>query len=215
MERKRRRETKERILEEACHVFAEKGYRDATHAEICGASQTNIAAINYYFDSKEALYRAAFEHLAGKAEEAYPLHGNLPATARPEKRLRAFIHGLLSRMFDPGPLGYLHAIRMAERFTPTGLLDDSFERWLARDRGNILAILRDFLGPGAAERDILWAEMSIIGQCMIGLHDTDERGPRKLFQIDASDLERLTEHIYQFSLGGIKAIRRRIEAPGN
>jgi AcrR family transcriptional regulator len=211
MERKRRRETKERILEVACRVFAEKGYRDATHAEICRASRTNIAAINYYFDSKEALYQAAFEHLASKAEATYPLNGNLSATARPEKRLHAFIHGLLSRMFDPGPLGYLHAIRMAERFTPTGLLEDSFERWLARDRANILSILRDLLGPRAMERDILWAEMSIIGQCMIGLHDSEEQGPRRLFQIGAADLERLTEHIYQFSLGGIKAVRRHIQ----
>ena len=215
MERKRRRETKEKILEEACRVFAEKGYRDATHAEICHAAQTNIASINYYFDSKETLYLEAFEHLANKAEAAYPLDGSLPPSTRPEKRLRAFIRAFLSRMLDPDQLGYLHAIRMAERFAPTGLLEKSLDRWLARDRANILAILRELLGPDAPERDIFWTEMSIVGQCMIGPQEPDGRGPRKLFGIDATDLDRLTDHIYQFSLGGIKAIRKRLQQAEN
>ena len=54
---RRGQETKEAILENACKVFAEKGYRDATHAEICRCAGTNVASINYYFGSKENLYR--------------------------------------------------------------------------------------------------------------------------------------------------------------
>ena len=126
-ERRRGQETKDRILEEACKVFAEKGYRDATHAEICRRAGTNVAAVNYYFESKEALYRAAFEHLARKADTLYPLDGDLPPTAAPEERLRAFIHAHLSRMFDPKRLGHLHRIRMAEMFDSTGLLTQQME----------------------------------------------------------------------------------------
>ena len=36
-----------KLLESACRIFAEKGYRDATVAEICEAAGANVAAINY------------------------------------------------------------------------------------------------------------------------------------------------------------------------
>ena len=213
-ERKRRREIKERILDEACRIFAEKGYRDATHAEICRAANTNIAAINYYFDSKETLYREAFEQLEALSEERYPLDGALQPEAKPEERLNAFIHAFLARVLD-AQLGYLHCIRMAERFAPTGLLHDNFERCLARDRSHILSILREFLGDGAAERDILWCEMSVVGQCFIGLHEAKGDGPRAIFGIEPGDIDVLTEHILEFSLGGIRAMQSRLSHAAN
>lgn len=211
IEQKRRRVAKERILEEACRVFGEKGYRDATHAEICRSANTNIASINYYFKSKEELYHATFMHLGAKVERAYPLDGGLDENAAtPEERLRAFISAFVHRALD-SELGSLHRILMSERFAPTGLLDDLFGRWLARDRAVILKILNELIGPGAAPRDAEWCEMSIIGQ-MIGLHDPADRGPRKLFGIDETNVERLIDHIYKFSMGGIAAIRRWNEA---
>lgn len=210
-DRRRGQETKERVLEAACKVFAEKGYRDATHAEICKRAGTNVAAINYYFHSKESLYRAVFERLAERAETLYPLSGGLPPAAAPEKRLQAFIHAHLSRMFDPERLGYLHRIRMAEMFDPTGLLTEPLDRRLARDREHILRILRKLLGPRALQRDLEWCEMSIIGQCLMGAPGPRDEGPRVIFKLEARDVDRLAEHILRFSLAGVKAIRRRIQ----
>jgi AcrR family transcriptional regulator len=207
--RTRGQETRQRILEEACKVFGEKGYRDATHAEICARAGTNVAAINYYFHSKESLYRAAFEHLAEKAETLYPFDGGLPASAAPEKRLQAFIHAHLSRMFDPERLGYLHQIRMAEMFDPTGLLAEPLGRRLAQDREHILKILRELLGPQASQKDVEWCEMSIIGQCFMGAHGPRDEGPRAIFGLDATEVDRLAEHILTFSLAGIEAICRK------
>lgn len=211
-ERRRGQETKERVLEEACKVFAEKGYRDATHAEICRRARTNVAAINYYFESKEALYRATFEHLAEKAETLYPLSGGLPPTAAPEKRLQAFIHAHLSRMFDRECLGYLHRIRMAEMFDPTGLLAEPLERRLAQDRRHVLSILRELLGPDASQRDLEWCEMSIVGQCFMGAPGPNDEGPRAIFGLEAKDVDRLAQHILLFSLAGVQAVCGEIKA---
>jgi len=210
--RRRGQDTKERILEEACKVFAEKGYRDATHAEICGRAHTNAAAVNYYFESKEALSKAAFEHLADKAANLYPLDGGLPPTAAPVDRLRAFIHAHLSRMFDPERLGNLHRIRMAEMFDPTGLLAKLLEQKLAEDRDHILRALGELLGPSSTERDVIWCELSVVGQCFMASPGPGGRGPRLLFGLDAGEVERLTEHILAFSLAGIAAIRRACES---
>ncbi|MBI2431974.1 MAG: CerR family C-terminal domain-containing protein [Candidatus Hydrogenedentes bacterium] len=210
MNKQRRGEaTKERVLEEACMVFAEKGYRDATHAEICRRAGTNQAAVNYYFSSKDGLYTAVFEHLSQQVERLYPLDGGLPEAASPEKRLHALIRALLGRMFDPVRLGVLHRIRMAEMFDPSGVLDEALARWLARDREHIQGVLGELLGPQAARRDIEWCELSVVSQCLICAPGPPGKGPRDIFRLETSELDRLMEHIFTFSLAGIKAIRRK------
>ncbi len=209
LNRRRGHDTKERILEAAGKIFAAKGYRDATHAEICRSAGTNVASINYYFGSKENLYRELFEHLSRRLRHLYPLDGGLPASAPAEQRLRAYIHAHLRRLFDPEHIGDLHQIRLAEMFDPTGLLEALLERQLAQDREIIQIILADLLGPNVSKRDLDWCEMSIIGQCFIAAPGHKDGGPRKIFGLDETVVDHLSDHILTFSLAGIKAIRRK------
>jgi len=151
------------------------------------------------------------QHLAEKAEALYPLDGGLPATEAPEKRLHAFIRGHLSRMFDPERLGYLHRIRMAEMFDPTGLLAAPLKKRLAKDRNQILTILRELLGPAAERKDLEWCEMSVVSQCLVAAPGPTDEGPRRIFGLAAEDVEHLAAHILTFSLAGIAAIRQNLE----
>ena len=73
--------TRDRILESACRAFAERGFRETTISDICRAAQANIAAVNYYFGSKEKLYEAvkgnkdlvdAIDRLLDQLAEAWP-----------------------------------------------------------------------------------------------------------------------------------------------
>lgn len=50
-------QTKERLLECAGRIIAQKGYAATTSKEICQAAGTNLAAINYHFGSRENMYR--------------------------------------------------------------------------------------------------------------------------------------------------------------
>ena len=47
--RKDGEETRQRILRVASMLFAEKGYRNTTHEQICRMAKINSAAINYHF----------------------------------------------------------------------------------------------------------------------------------------------------------------------
>lgn len=49
---------RERLLQEAMHIFAEKGFAKASTREICQAAGLNVASIHYYFGDKAGLYRA-------------------------------------------------------------------------------------------------------------------------------------------------------------
>ena len=52
-------QARQQLLAQATRLFAAKGYAAASTREICQAAGVNIAAIRYYFGSKEGLYRAA------------------------------------------------------------------------------------------------------------------------------------------------------------
>lgn len=56
--------TRERILTGAVSVFGECGYDGASTRAIADRTRSNWAAIQYYFGSKEQLYKACAEHLA-------------------------------------------------------------------------------------------------------------------------------------------------------
>jgi TetR/AcrR family transcriptional regulator, regulator of cefoperazone and chloramphenicol sensitivity len=47
---------RQRLLEAAGKIFAEKGYSRGTSREICKRARMNVAAVNYHFGSIDALY---------------------------------------------------------------------------------------------------------------------------------------------------------------
>ncbi len=49
-------QTKERLVEAALALFAEKGYRSTTIQDIAAKAGTNVASINYHFRSKANFY---------------------------------------------------------------------------------------------------------------------------------------------------------------
>jgi AcrR family transcriptional regulator len=61
MPRENREElTKERILDAAEILFAQKGYRAVSVREITSAARCNLAAVNYHFGTKKNLYLEVF-----------------------------------------------------------------------------------------------------------------------------------------------------------
>jgi AcrR family transcriptional regulator len=89
--------TRERILAAALEVFAEQGFEGAKTRDIAERAGANLGLINYYFATKDKLWRAALE--AAFAELA-PALGDLAAApaptgdarARLERFLRGFVH---------------------------------------------------------------------------------------------------------------------------
>ncbi|MEJ2642743.1 MAG: TetR family transcriptional regulator, partial [Desulfosarcinaceae bacterium] len=54
---------RERLLEAAMDIFGRHGYDAATTRMIAAKAGTNIAAIPYYFNAKEGLYKAVVRHI--------------------------------------------------------------------------------------------------------------------------------------------------------
>lgn len=196
------------LLEAGYKVFCEKGFRDATIADICELAGTNIASVNYHFGSKEALYREAWLHVFEAAVEQYPVDGGVPESAPPDERLRGYIRSLIKRiMHDPGDMALIHK----EMANPTGLLTDLIAVKLHSHFETGKTIVRALLGDAATDRQVLYCHTSILGQCM-HLGASKKTIPREIRPPDyIDDIDAYCDHVVAFSIAGIDAVRETID----
>lgn len=94
--------TKEKILDVAEQLFADRGFASTSLRDITAAAEVNLAAVNYHFGSKIDLLRAVF------ARRFVPVNAErLEALDRldhpdAEQVLRAFFAPLFKRLREPG-----------------------------------------------------------------------------------------------------------------
>jgi TetR/AcrR family transcriptional regulator, regulator of cefoperazone and chloramphenicol sensitivity len=207
-------ETRQKLLVAAGEVFAKKGFRETTNADICEKANANTAAVNYHFGSKENLYIEAWKYSFEKSIKAYPPDGGVSPEATFREKLYGRILSFMQRIGDPQ--AYDFDIIHKEMANPTGLLTETIEKLIEPINQDFKSILQEMLGSSASRQQIRFCHMSIMGQCfgpMLHLrHSKTEAAipcPRDLSL--NFDIEELAEHITQFSLAGINGIRQEIE----
>ena len=99
--RQRGEDTRRRILETALSLFAAEGFDSASTRAIAEQAGVNLPAIQYYFDNKEGLYRAAIAHIGEQAAQAIaPITARVQATLDAGTPGRAQLIDLLCEMVD-------------------------------------------------------------------------------------------------------------------
>ncbi len=211
--RKDAQETRERLLTAAAEVFAERGFWETTHAEICERAKANIAAVNYHFGSKENLYVEAWKHSFVKSTKAHPPDGGVPPTAPVQERLHARILSVMQSIADP----HTHEIDLIhkEMANPTGLLMEPMRKAIEPVEQGFRSIVRELLGDEANERRVNLCQMSIMTQCFDPMLRSRfaKTMPKPHPPGLPCSVEELAHHVTQFSLAGIRGIRE--EARGN
>lgn len=206
-------QTRDRILQAALEIFARRGFKAATVRDICAHAGVNVASVNYYFRSKEALYREVLVFSFKQADRKYPPQALADDSLSPEDRLRLFIRSLLLRLMDDGHLG-IHAKLMARELAdPTGALDYIVDTVMRPRFMMLREILPHLAGPGWSPADIDRMIQSIIGQCLVYRHSRpmiERLCPEVIAGPDA--IERTAEMIAQFSLAALRELRRSREA---
>jgi AcrR family transcriptional regulator len=215
MAKKKENSTRESLLSSAVAVFARKGYHAATIAEICQSAKANIAAVNYHFGDKETLYKEAWRKAFHQSLEKFAPDGGVKPNAPAGEQFCGRIRALLKRFSDPK--NYAFEMMQKEMANPTGLLHDVLRESLEPLRQDFSGIVRRLLGPRCGEKQISLCMMSVYSQCFdvtIGerhrkafAHGSAKPGPRH----EKVSIEETAEHIAQFSLAGIREIRRRAE----
>lgn len=190
-------------------MFAKKGYRDTTVTDICRAADTNVASVNYHFRSKEKLYAEVWRRAFDQAQAVYPIRGGLDESAPVEERLGALVHSFVNQMLDRGKLGCSGQILLMEMAHPTEAIDMVRRDVIQPIHLWVMQIMRDFLGPKATDKQVALCCMSVVHQCL-GLGHRKGKRPRPIERLFAEGPEQIAEHIYQFSLAGIGAVRKQL-----
>ncbi|MGD0230032.1 MAG: CerR family C-terminal domain-containing protein [Syntrophorhabdales bacterium] len=200
--------TRESLLAAASDIFADKGYRDATIAEISIRAGANVAAINYHFGDKETLYREAWRDSFRESVKAHPPDGGVDAGARPGQRLRGYVAALLARITDKNNKEFL--IVHKELANPTGLLEEVIQEEIQPIHQRMENLVLDIIGPRASDMQVRFCTIGIISQCFIPVvinrMEAKERDARNdPWKIE--DIEAYAEHVVKFSLAGLRAVR--------
>ncbi len=205
--------TRERLIEAAGRLFAEKGFAGATVREICDAAGANVAAVNYHFHDKEALYAEVVAHVLRGRTERFPMDRGLGEAASPEARLRAFVRGFLCRRFDRTRPAWWGTLLAREMRKPCQAVRWVIDKERKGNRRLLSSIIQDLLGPGADTAEVELCSASVFGQVLMYVHGhhvslTAFRGEN----VTPEKVEELARHITDFSLGGIAHLRRAREA---
>ncbi len=207
------RETKRRLIAAASELFAERGFHGTTVRDIAARARVNLAASNYHYGSKKALYlqvlRAQFA-----AVRAELTRGGATAPADElARRSRSELEDLLRArgkvMLDLliGPPPGLHGTLMQREMTdPSEALPVIVEEFIlpmVREIEHIVAQL----APGLGRREVERCVFSIVGQALFyrfTMPATLRLWGRRTYPRGCA--RQLAEHITEFSLGGLERL---------
>jgi AcrR family transcriptional regulator len=153
--RQRQKDKKNRIIEAAAHVFAQKGYAGSSVADIAVKAEIGKGTIYAYFTSKEDLFFAVFEWFvmrSGASAKVSVSHLGGSAAQRLEA-LSDSIMGMWDEIKDAFNLtiefwAASSTSQMRDRFK------EAFRQLYAEFRVLVVALIRDGIGRGEFRSDI-------------------------------------------------------------
>lgn len=202
---------KQRLLDAARQIFAERGPVEGSLRDICTQANANVALVKYHFGGKEQLYIAVLDAFLSETAARYPLDEGLGPDSPPETRLRVFIRGFLKRIQgydDPIEKG-LSRIVAQEIFSPSPAFEPLLVKHIRPNHERLLAIVADLL-PGVDKTTVLRCAHSISGQC-IGYDFARDAMSRMQLALETTPdaMDSLVDYIAEFSLGGIERLKSR------
>jgi len=221
-------ETRERLLEAARRLFAERGFEDVTVREICRAAGANLALVNYYFGDKLGLYLEVVNQAIAAVRGFNSSAMNAPEGSDAEERLRHFVRGLLSQIIqfrsgdtDPVPYdrprwgaadSWVHRLIQHELSRPTEAATRIMQEAMAPRIRYLADIVTELLSCPKKDPRVMHCVASVHGLCLvysrIVLADRFKAVMPDLASDGAFDVDDAVAHVTAFSLAGIRAVRR-------
>ena len=200
-------ETRRRLLETAAAVFAEQGFAAATIRKIADRAGANVAAVNYHFGSKDALYREVLRDVRRLAYEKYPIIFGTSAEATPEERLHAYVRSFLLRTIGDESIPGFGVLMMREMVEPTSALDMIVDEGIRALFDQLVEIVRLIMGEENSGEEVLACARSTISQCvfyLFGRSVISRMAPDRKF--DRADIEKIAGQITRFTLSALKGM---------
>ncbi len=214
--------TRERLLDAAEVLFAQKGYESVSIREIAGEADVNLAAINYHFQGKQNLYVEVLRRrLTPKREKLLAAIAAVEAADEDQPRLEMLIRAFVGTHLEDAlvsPRGLLGLHLMSREMSePRHGARVLVQELIGPVRARILNLVREFL-PAAEEMKIQMIIGSMVGQFLYYAmywhnHQTmADKSPdvEAAFVNLGNDVEtymaNVIDHVTRFTMGGIREI---------
>ncbi len=208
-------ETRQRLLDHAERLFADRGIPTTSVRDIVAAARANLGAITYHFGSKDALVRAVIERrLLPLNEERERLLDAAEAEAAPEPpALEAILRAVLAptlRLWRENPrfmrmVGRAHA-------EPDANLKRCAEA-APLFRRVVRAIARAV--PDLPEEELAWRMLFLKGAMIHTLTADRPLATPSGMKLDAADDAAVVERLVRFGAAGLRAPIPRRQMAGS
>lgn len=199
--------TKERLLDEAEALFAQKGFDVVTVREITAAAGCNLASINYHFGNKQNLYIEVFRsrwlprvrRIHEFFTNSLPSQNSCSPAAIVQALARAFLEGPLS---DEERQRHFRLI-VKEIANPTTAFDHVVTEVMRPFFKELAGMLRSAMPDDQGEEQLMLNILSIFAMV---LHFNFARAAITRItgrEYDTDFKARLVDHIIKFSLEGL------------
>ena len=193
--------TRNRLLAAARQVFSEHGFQGATVREICRRAEVNLAAVNYHFSGKEALFVAALNF-----EPLHALKNNVAHEDCAKTRLQRFIEDFLTQLMNENGTPQCQ-LMMRELVEPTLALDNIVQEVIAPLHEFVSQLVCDVVGVKVAPAELRRCVFSIFGQCLFYRHSHAViRRLHPKLRYDKKEISATAHHITEFTLAGLRQI---------
>src|SRR5579884_3016269 len=204
-------DTRARLLAAAGELFAERGYAGTKMRDIAARARVNVAAGNYHYGSKKALYLAVLRAHFAEVQALLRRRGaEAPEARLPRAELirRLRVRAMLDLLIGPPPSrhGALMLREMADPTEALAVVVDEFIRPRLEELEAIIARLEPRLAGEALRR----CALSVVAQAVF--YRTTM--PALLFMRGERSYPRtlaaaLADHVTEFSLGGMARVAAR------
>ena len=198
-----------KLMQAASEVFAKVGYQAATVREICALAGHNVAAVNYHFGDKHGLYTEILKDEVQSYSEEFPV--KLLEQLPPEEALRLFIQNVFRHVAKTDRPACYTKVMMHELAVPTQGLGAVVELVMRPKIMSLAGIVGRFLQLSPTHPKTRLCVHSVMGQMV---HYANGRPTFALlwpdWKIDSAELEVIAEHIADFSIAALKAVKKEL-----
>ncbi|MDF3932001.1 TetR/AcrR family transcriptional regulator [Pseudomonas citronellolis] len=195
--------TRRRILQAAGELFAERGYADTTSKAICERAQCNMAAVNYHFGSREALYRELLKtlhkHLISLDQLEQLARSELPARDKLASLIRAITFNVANGQ------GWQTRLWARELLAPSPFLVELIDQEVMPKVSLVLALLGEITGIPPGEPALLRCLFSVMAPYLT-LQVISREIPTPLTDLFEQPAQDLARHLQLFALAGLQAV---------
>jgi AcrR family transcriptional regulator len=214
MKKTTQRPGKERLLDAAEQLFAQRGFHGVSLRDITEAAGVDVALVSYHFGSKRALFTAVFERRAEVLNrERLELleevrRTALPAAPQIEAIVNAFSYPLLERSARGGPgwksyFALVAYVNNSPEFGPV-MMTRHFDPLVDK----FIAVLREAL-PDCPLREIYWGYQFLTGALTLTFAETGRIDKLSGGLCRSSDLDSVQQRLVPYVAAGFRELSER------